>query len=209
MRPRKLIAGFLWRFALLFGLLIVPWPGFNAAYGRYFRALGQLVFARDSGRRLVHFEPVPPQLAHVLDTRIALANRDQPDRHGTIPGRYLELDTRGVGWVPTALVVALVLATPVPWRRRSLALLLGLLAVHGFVLFSVAVYIWNNSAELSLLTLSPFWKQTAEGLEETLITQLGASFVVPVLIWIPVTLRRQDVIAWQSPGQKRDAGRTG
>lgn len=202
MPPRSLIVVFLWRFALVYALLIAPWPGFNAAYGKYFRALGQTVFSREGVERLLRFEAVPAELNHVLDTRIALANRDQLDREGRGPVRYLELDTRGMGWVPTALLLALVLATPVGWRPRGWALLWGLIAVHLFILFSVAVYIWNSSTELSLLTLTPFWKQVAGGLEETLVTQMGASFVVPVLIWILVTIRWQDAVAWQSDREK-------
>ena len=197
MVPRKLIIGFLWRFALGYGLLIVPWPGFNESYARYFRALGQMVFAQESGPRFVRFEAVPGELRHSLDTRIALANRAVLDALGSGPVRYLELDTRGIGWVPTALLLALVLATPVPWRRRVWALFFGVIAIHGFILFSVAVYLWNNSTDLGLLTLTPFWKQTTDGLEETLITQMGAGFVVPVLLWIAVTLRRQDGVRWQ------------
>jgi hypothetical protein len=38
----------------------------------------------------------------------------------------------------------------------------------------------------------------ANGLEETLITQMGASFIIPVLIWILITIQMRDVIAWQS-----------
>lgn len=196
------MVGFLGRFALLYGLLIFPWPGFNKTYAAYFRALGQVIFAREGGRRLVHFEAVPENLHHRLDTRIALANRDQVDREGKGPVLYLELDTRGVGWVPTALLLALILATPVSWRRRCVAVVWGLIAVHGFILFSVACNTWNNSTDLSLITLTPFWKTVVAGLDETLITQMGASFVVPVLIWIFVTLRRQDLIAWQGMGAK-------
>ena len=197
MLPRKYVGGFLWRFILVYGLLIVPWPGFNEAYGRYFRALGQMVFPQERGARFVRFEAVPAELRRGLDTRIALANPAQLDGQGSGPVRYLELDTRGIGWVPTALLLALVLATPVPWRRRVWAFFFGVIAIHGFILFSVAVYLWNNSTDLGLLTLTPFWKQTTDGLEETLITQMGAGFVVPVLLWIVVTLRRQDGVRWQ------------
>ena len=195
---RSAIVGFSWRFALVYGLLIAPWPGFNAAYGKYFRGLGQMTFAREGERRILYFEAVPAELHRVLDTRIALANRDQLDREGKGPVHYLELDTRGIGWVPTALLLALILATPVPWWRRGWALLWGLLAIHGYILLCVAVYIWTNSTDLLLLTLSPFWKNMANGLEETLITQMGASFIIPVLIWILITIQMRDVIAWQS-----------
>ena len=35
----RILFGFLGRFALLYGLLIIPWPGFNAAYARFFRGM--------------------------------------------------------------------------------------------------------------------------------------------------------------------------
>ena len=98
-----------------------------------------------------------------------------------------------LGWLPTALTVALIVATPVPRRRRCWALLWGMLLIHSFVLFSVAVYIWNESTTVSLVTLSPFWKEIADALEYTLVTQMGVSFSIPVLIWIAVLFRRQDV----------------
>ncbi len=200
MASRKLIVGFFWRFTLLYGLLILPWPGLNEIYGSYFRALGQRVFAHESGPRLLRFEAVPADIGHHLDTRIALANCNQLDRQGSGPVRYLELDTRGIGWVPTALLLALIMATPIPWRRKTWAMWWGLLLMHGFILFSVAAYIWNGSTALSLLSLTAFWKQIAEGLEETLITQMGASFVAPVFIWILVAIRSRDLVAWRSGG---------
>ncbi len=198
MSPRNLIVGFLWRFALVYGLLILPWPGFNKIYGGYFRTLGQMTFSRDGGQRYLQFEAVPEELHRQLDTRVALVNRDQLNREGKGPVRYLELDSRGVGWVPTALLLALILATPVPWRRRGVAMMLGIISVHGFILFSMASTIWNNSTDLGLLTLAPFWKSVVAGLDESLITQMGASFVVPVMIWIVVTFRRQDVVGWRA-----------
>ena len=201
----KLIAGFFWRFALVYGLLLSPWPGFNGAYGRYLRSLGEAVFAREGGSRLVRFEPVPPGLNQRLDSRILLSNRNELDSSGRGSARYLELDSRGIGWMPTAFFVALVAASPVSWRRRSGALLVGLGAIHGFILFSLAVYIWNQSTDLALLTLAPAWKYCIAGLEETLVTQIGASFVVPGLIWILLTFQRQDVIAWQTAESQRRA----
>ncbi len=191
MASRRPILLFLCRFALGFGLLILPWPGWNGIYGRYFRAIGRIVFAENSGRRILRFEPAP-DARPPLDTSIAIANRDQLDATGRGPVRILSLDTRGVGWVPTALLLALVLASPVSWPRRLSALPGGLLLVHGFIFFSVAAYIWNESTGLALLSLSPFWKTVAGDLEEILITQIGASFVVPALIWIVVTFRRED-----------------
>jgi hypothetical protein len=102
------------------------------------------------------------------------------------------LDTRSIGWVPTALTMALILATPIPWRRRGAALAGGLVLVHCFILFSLQAWIWDNSSDVSLMRLSGFWQEVAGELDYALINQLGASFSVPVVIWILVTFRRQD-----------------
>lgn len=188
MFPRKIIVGFLWKFALVYGLLIVPWPGLNAVYGRVFRSVGNLVFSRETGRRLLRFEEVPAASRRLLDSRILLANREAVGENGNIPAKYLELDSRAIGWIPAALFIALAFASPISWRRRRRVLWSGLLIVHAFIAFSLAVYVWNRSTDLGLLTMSRVMKSLTEGLEETLINQMGASFVVPVLIWILVTV---------------------
>jgi hypothetical protein len=192
MRQPRTIVVFLCSFVLVYGLLILPWPGWNRGYSRYLQALGRTVFVGNGDRRILRFSS-GTGLPGSLDTRITLANRDLLDHTGSGSARILQLDARGIGWVPTALLVALILATPIPWRRRGWALFWGLLSVHVFILFSLGIYIWDESTELSLVALTPFWKTVADGLEETLITQLGASFVVPALIWILVTFSRQDL----------------
>ncbi len=58
--------------------------------------------------------------------------------------------------------------------------------IHLFIYFTLQTWIWNNSPDLSLMTLSSFWRNVTEELNYALMTQLGASFSVPVLIWILV-----------------------
>ncbi len=190
--PRlKAVARFLGCFVVYYGLLIAPWPGWNAVYGRGFRALNQAVFASNQ-HRILRFEATD-RFRRPIDTQITLANLDRTDAQGHAPGRRLGLDSRGVGWVPTALLIALVLASPVGWRRRGGALLVGLALVQVFILFSVGCYIWSEASELGLLALAPWEKSVADGLVETLVTQLGASFVVPALLWLLVTFRIEEL----------------
>jgi len=197
-RPEfRLLRRFLCWFVPLYALLIFPWPGSRDLYGAYLRSIAQRVFTENSDGRIVHFETVPTARRNrTLDTRITVANRTQLDASGSGRAVMLDFDSRGVGWVPTALLIALVVSTPVPWRRRASALVAGLIAVHAVILFSLQIYIWNQTdaaSGLNLVELSPFWKTVVSGLEETLITQLGASFALPVLIWMLVTFRSEDL----------------
>lgn len=190
---RHALFGFFWRFVLIYGLLIFPWPGWNDFYAGYFRDLGEMAFSRENDNRIVFFAPFSEQHGFSrLDTRMTLGNRSLADSSGNGRAEMLDLDSRSIGWVPTALTAALILATPLPWRRRVGALAGGMLLIHCFVLFSLQTWIWNASPSLSLSTLSPFWKNVVDDLEYTLVTQLGASFSVPLLIWVLVTFRRSD-----------------
>ena len=198
---RDPIVGFLLKFVLIFGLLIAPWPGWNDFYAGYFRGFGQLAFGASEGKRVVDFSPSKPeQLASGLDTQLTLGNRDLLDSRGKGSLKRVNLDTRSIGWVPTALTAALVLATPIPWRRRAMAFCGGILLVHLFILFSLQTWIWDNATDVSLMALTPPVQRVVSELDYTFITQLGASFSVPVVIWVVVTFRRRDLMA-SRPGK--------
>jgi hypothetical protein len=190
----KAIAKFALLFAATYTILIIPWPGFDPMYGNYFRAFGAMVFSHE-GRQEVTFAPsvLPP--APNLDTKISLGNRDLGANDGKLIHVQTDFDSRSIGWVPTALTVALIVATPIPFRRRLGALAGGLVLVHAFILLTLQSWIWNNAAAVGLATYSDFGKQIADALSYSLMDQIGASFSIPVLIWILVTFRRQDLLS--------------
>src|ERR1700679_1962961 len=177
MVPRSRILRFACAFALVYGVLIVPWPGWNATYGSALRLLCRSTLGVNNENSIVTFRAAPK--GRPLDTEIVIADPRRLDSTGSGPGLVLGLDSRGVGWVPTALLAALVLSTPVPWRRRLAALLAGELAVNLYVLLTVKIYIWSEELHRAD-TAGPLLRRVAGGLEETLATQLGASIVIPV-----------------------------
>jgi len=186
MPPRRLVGAFLLQFVVIYGLLIFPWPGGRATYGRFFRGVAGAVFAREQGLAIVRFRAAEKPPRPEIDLEILYAQRGQIDGAGHAPARILGLDTRGVGWVPTALLLALMAATPLPWSRRWRALLAGVALVHGYLLAVVACYLWNQSGGLVPVSFLPFWPSLGNFLEETFVGQMGPSFVVPVLIWLLV-----------------------
>lgn len=194
MRRSSAILRFLGVFVLVYGGLVAPWPSWNAHYGAYFRRFNAFFLAHENADSIVRFRPAPARAP--LDTQIVLIDPRKANAQGTATGRVLGLDSRGVGWIPTAFLCALILSSLVPWPRRLGALALGLLAVHLYLLLAVRVYIWNRSLpDLAAGSSASLVKWVAAGMEETMITQLGPSFVVPAVIWILVTFRKEDLDA--------------
>jgi hypothetical protein len=196
MRVCRRLAGIALRFCVIYGLLIAPWPGFRQQYGAWMRTVGGWAFSREQGRWLVSFEPLTATAQRPLDTRILVADRTGRTPAGNLRAVALDLDMRGVGWVPTALLIALILVAPFAWPRRLLGLPLGLLGIHLYILFSIGIHIIDQCSGipgLSPFGLSPFWKPVFDGLDETLITQLGASFVFPVILCIAVLVPPADI----------------
>jgi exosortase/archaeosortase family protein len=165
------------RFALVFCLLIIPWPGLSDLCGTALRGLGSAAFTRAKGPREVAFESLD---AHT--TRAVIVNRTLKTRDGTRPMRNLDLNSCGFLWRPLCLLFALIFATPLSLRRQLLSLAIGGYLLLGFLVLALAFALWNESTEVSLATLSPPWKNFAGNFQTTLM-QL-ATLVAPVLIWL-------------------------
>jgi hypothetical protein len=175
---RDPILWFLLRFLVVFGVLVAPWPGWNGLYAQYFQSLGQVAFSLGDANRVVDFKPATGQYPG-LDTQVTLGNRALADSSGKALVQRAEIDSRSIGWVPTALTLGLG----------------GWVLVHLFIFFTLQAWVWNNSSDVSLLALPAFWQRVVGELNYALLNQIGASFSVPVIIWILVTFRRQDALA--------------
>lgn len=163
------------RFCLIvlavFLLLMLPWPGLRRGYARVFQTLGDLTF-------LVSPEAVEFQ-AHrsgidAYDTRIEYTKSGQP-------GWSRLVDSRVGGYVPTALFLSLVIATPLTRRRRRRALLWGGLMLHA--------YIYARLGMLLLWATPPtsWWEGTLFYLSVQLNYESTIYATVPVIIWLLVS----------------------
>jgi len=192
--PTNLVAGFLVRLLVVYVILAVPWPAWIGAYGQCFRAMARAVF-HDNDRRELTFETTGATSDHPLDTRIEIANRALLHEDGSGPVRDLDIDAFFFAWDPTALLIALIIATPIPWRRRGMALALGLPLLQAIILILLGFCIWDESAQIGLVSLNPFWSHVA-GVLQGLITEQSA-MAWPAMVWIVVTFRRED---WRTIG---------
>jgi hypothetical protein len=148
-------------------------------YPPLFRAAASPLIGHLGAHRIARLEPFEhPQ--GLFDTRLSLGT----DVNGTPEfAQDMLLDTVRVDYAPTALVVALILATPIAWSRKWRALAAGLLVVHAFVALRFAV--------VAMYGFSLAGGRTQMGVlgfaTEVLSSDYHLTYVVPAVIWLCVT----------------------
>ncbi len=203
MRQSKRILLFFLAGVGCYAALMAPWPGVQHAYARMFQGAGNIVFARfwfwSEGTVVFHnidsLKPgdLPPGVGTIQadatrDTVMVLRKVRAPQVGN------LRTSSRYIGYSPTAMLVALVLATPIPWRRRGVALLWGMGFVHAFIVLRVTLTLAANgfAADKGYALFSPseFWYGMLSRAQTLLADDPSVSFVVPMMIWFLVIGRQ-------------------
>ena len=188
MQPVKRISGFLFWCLVTYGLLLLPWHGLMNAYRAGFRAVGNVMFHSVSDGGSVYFEKLSDG-DRVNDTTLRLTNRTNGTRGS------MDIRAAYVAYRPTAFLIALVLATPMPWSRRGWALLWGLVGVGLFVAFRIWLQVFDamsNGDALSVYVLGSTWKGALVATLKVMVHASTMSYLAPACIWALVAVRRGD-----------------
>jgi hypothetical protein len=172
---------------------MAPWPPLERAYAAVFRAFGNAAFGLASGGD-VRF--VPHALARGARSDTDVFVRAGAD--GEVWG--IPLSSRFVGWIPTAVLLALWAATPRPSRGRLRALGWGLALVHAYLVVRLALRLalahalWaRRTGGSSDFVRSAGWKSAVEGIVALLHTEPTIYVGLPVLAWAVASFRRSDL----------------
>lgn len=213
MPPSKLLIRFFLFAALLFAVLMAPWPGLERGYAALFRTGGDVLFSRTywfwtQGRvRFLDLDAEdlvgqinavipgqlppgvkPPPSSGVKDTLMVLMNTSTPASTG-----QLRTSSRYIAYVPTVMVMALILATPLSKSRRIRALVWGFVGIHAFVALRVSLTLAAKgfAAEkvYALVDLGPTLSGMLRRCETLLSDDPTISFVVPAFLWFVLAMR--------------------
>lgn len=201
MWSRKSVLAFGGKLLLIYALLIVPWPGVQRGYNAFVHAVGNTFLGEFGARGRVHFQPIGPGFP-MQDTQIQMRNVARGSE------QRIAYNIRYTGYVPTVLLVSLIVSTPLPWRRRRRTLLWGLLFVQLFVLLRIALLIafeFRMGTPVGMYHFSPFWHTTMVILVEAISASPVTSCIVPVVIWVLVAFRREDLAQWFGTGKASSA----
>lgn len=187
-RTRSL-CGFFLRFMVVLLLLTALWPLLADAYTTFFCAGGNLLFGTFGSNGQVRFERSADPEDKPGESAVELYNRRS--RVGVRVSGFNSLD---LGYRPTAFLLALVVATPIPWARRRRAVLWALFWVNVYVGFRVLVFLlvnFSRSDPVALFTPGPFAAKLRTF--AYLFVVLSYSWlVVPLPIWVFLCFGRSD-----------------
>jgi hypothetical protein len=192
MPSSRSIAAFAVKFLVIYGALAASWPLCRPAYAFFLRESGKVLFNAVGARNHVHIRAatVPDGMNDtVLSVRVTAA------------GKALKITISSwlIGFQPTSLLIALVVATPVSMRRRVWALFAGLVMVHAFVLARLTTFVILAPVVLP----DTFWTKALRWSVFDFIHGPAVSCFVPVLIWLAVTMRREDARRLGGSTQKK------
>lgn len=198
---RRPFAGFVIRLLLIYGMFCIPWPGVRQGYAAFYRSAANGLFGSFGAEGVVRFRPAQSEQGR-FDSEIQVSKPGCPNLG------VLQHDSILTGYLPMAETIALVLATPILWRRRWKALLYGVLLVNGFVALSVCItllHLFSIEQPWALFKPGEFWSKVLARVSECVTVAPTCTFLVPVLIWILVTFRREDFSRLAASTEKKPA----
>jgi hypothetical protein len=193
MSPFKPVAAFFVKVVVIYALLMVPWPGVQQGFASLFCYAGNSAFCifGSAGRTRFRVLDPPPANKNAVDWEIKLENLR------TRAGGTFDQDrsTRKMGYLPAAFAASLVLATPIPWRRRLAAIVWAMALMIAFVGLQLTLSLVDafskpdvfNQFELGL------WAKRLLGVLLLVVVKSPVTaYIAPVFVWILVTFRRTD-----------------
>lgn len=196
---RRLRAHFLARAAFLFLLFALPWPGVAEWYtGALAGGLG-VMLGRSGPPVDVIFQAAEPATGpwdvatHVSESK---------------SGRSLAtaLDARRTGYLPSAVFLALVLASTFPWRKKLVLGACGLFCLHLLALLPILSF-WSGRLPIVAYDLGEPTRVVVDVLYRALVAPLGMAYALPGLLWLALSAAA-NVAREPTPVQERTTARS-
>lgn len=178
--------GVLWfaaRFACALALLLAPWPRLGVLYSAAATEVGNsaLGWFESSQAQLAFAPPDSGEFSTVLNAQV---NR-------TGQTLRVPVDLRTLAFIPTATLIALVLADGFrrPVRRTALQLLWSGLALHAFLFVSLLVPLclfFAAPEPMQLFQMNPTLDTILTVFYRSLVTPPGMIYAIPFAVWLMI-----------------------
>ena len=199
-------------------------PVWAKGYGSYFRGFGDAAFSQFWiwPRASIEFfdlnsptlvadlrkrglpENFPIREANgVKDTLVLCENSNESHRQLG----QLRTSSKIVGYWPTAMVLALAVSTPWPWKRIRWVILWCLLSVHALIVARLTIFALKGSfavpaKSIRIFTPSEFWSGLLLRLDEVVNDDPTFNFIAAFVLWIGVLVLLELWRGWREAQRK-------
>ena len=190
---RKPLLLFLIKAILIYALLAAPFSFYDETYGKFYRKYGDRFFHRFHGNGLTIFSEGEEK----FKTHVDVGNYTLVRADTTVDTVLSVVNTRSIGYLPTVLLISLIISSPVSWKRKLMALLLGFVLLTSFIMFQLWILIIHLCAHNKSLNLYDFSKGQKNVIDFTyngIVVSGGFSWFIVVAIWLLVTIRKDDLM---------------
>ena len=176
----KTLCQFVFRFVLLFGLLAWPWSGLHQAGSAWFRVETRFLVSTAFPQQAFCVEPLSDSRRPALDIQVLVPGQENVGPDGRTTALAIPFDSYSQGWMPLAMLIALGMATPLPWSKRIQVLLVG----GGFIqLLIAATILVSVSFQLSNGVPPTVGHLPFMFANRLLVENIWFSFVPSFLLW--------------------------
>jgi len=178
-------------FIVLYTLLLLPQLNVNRLYADYFCSVGNFLFEDFPRGGFVNLKTQTDKGGN--DIALFLSRADWME--GTkIKGVTANKASDRIGYLITAFFIALTLATPISWKRKSIALVLGMIIVTAFVMLKMYIIILNSYTLVDWFGLyqEPTEKETIQFwyMRFAAPATYGYSFVI--IVWLALSIGKKE-----------------
>lgn len=170
-------------------------PAVNTAYRQHFISLMDKVFKNFRQEGIVKAGLNPDREERELDVEIMLSSktlyRDAISNNTTVRIARTKVYSNYLGYLPLSLLLALILATPLHWRRKTVSLLTGVFLIEAFLIFRLWIHLtftFNSYDWLEVVSLSDRSEAFFKFLSGVFVSNPVVGYLVPIAIWLLVAV---------------------
>ncbi|NLO51510.1 MAG: hypothetical protein GX103_10190 [Bacteroidales bacterium] len=178
-------------FIVLYTLLLLPQLKINRLYAEYFCSVGNFLFEDFPRGGFVNLKTQTEKGGN--DIALFLSRADWME--GTkIKGVTANKASDRIGYLITAFFVALTLATPISWKRKLIAVVVGIVIVTTFVMLKMYIIILNSYTLVDWFGLyqEPTEKARIQFWYEHFAASATYGYSFVVVVWLALVLRKKD-----------------
>ena len=177
---------------LIYIVLMVAWKPLAPAVASTFRATSNIATA-GVYRGAIQIRYTPGTVGQRdADTIVHYHNVKQR----TASSAGINISSWYYAYVPLTMILALTLATPIPWKRRLRALILGSIIMFVLIMLGQMLIVYDKLTGVPIASpvqVSQAWDRII-ATAASIFAELPGSFFIPIIVYALATFRRWELI---------------